>query len=60
MDVKDLSELKKQIEELLAKGFIHPSSPPWGAPAIFVNKKDGTTRMCVDYSSLNDVIDERC
>ena len=55
MDVKDLSELKKQIEELLAKGFIHPSSSPWGAPIIFYYKKDGSRRMCVDYRALNDV-----
>jgi hypothetical protein len=56
MDVKDRGELKKQIEELLGKGFIHPSSSPWGALVIFVDKKDGTRRMCVDYRSLNDVI----
>jgi len=55
MDVKNLSELKKQIEELLAKGFIRPSSSPWGAPVIFVDKKDGTRRMCVDYRALNDI-----
>ena len=55
MDVKNLSELKKQIEELLAKGFIRPSSSPWGAPIIFVDKKDGTRRMCVDYRALNDI-----
>jgi len=55
MDVKDLAELKKQLEELLAKGFIRPSSSPWGAPAIFVDKKDGTRRMCIDYRALNDV-----
>jgi hypothetical protein len=47
MDVKDLIELKKQIEELLEKGFIHTSSSPWGAPVLFVNKKDGSRRMCV-------------
>jgi hypothetical protein len=52
MDVKDLIELKKQIEELLEKGFIRPSSSPWGAPVLFVNKKDGLRRMCVDYRSL--------
>jgi hypothetical protein len=55
MDVKDLSELKKQIEELLAKGFIRPSLSPWGAPVIFVDKKDGTRRMCMDYRLLNVV-----
>jgi hypothetical protein len=55
MDVKDLIELKKQIEELLEKCFIRPSSSPWGAPILFVNKKDGSSRMCVDYRSLNEV-----
>jgi hypothetical protein len=55
MDVKDLIELNKQIEELLEKGFIRPSSSPWGAPILFVNKKDGSRRMCVDYRSLNKV-----
>jgi hypothetical protein len=55
MDVKDLAELKKQIEELLSKGFIRPSSSPWGAPTLFVDKKDGSRRMCVDYRSLNEV-----
>jgi hypothetical protein len=55
MDGKDLNELKKQIEELQEKGFIRPSSSPWGAPVLFVNKKDGSRRMCVDYRSLNKV-----
>jgi hypothetical protein len=55
MDVKDLVELKKQIEELLEKGFIRPSSPPWGAPVLFVKKKDGSRRLCVDYRNLNEV-----
>jgi hypothetical protein len=56
MDVKeDLGELKKQIEELLEKGFIRPSSSSWGASVLFVNKKDGSRRMCVDYGSLNEV-----
>jgi hypothetical protein len=55
MPVNELVELKKQIAELQSKGFIHPSSSPWGAPVLFVEKKDGTQRMCVDYRSLNEV-----
>ena len=55
MPVNELVELKKQIAELQAKGFIRPSSSPWGAPVLFVEKKDGTQRMCVDYRSLNEV-----
>ena len=46
MDVNDLVELKKQIEELLEKCFIRLSLSPWGAPVQFVNKKDGLRRMC--------------
>jgi hypothetical protein len=48
MDVKDLAKLKKQIEELLSKGFICPSSLPWGAPTLFIGKKDGSRRLCID------------
>jgi hypothetical protein len=55
MDVKDLVELKKQIEELLEKGFIRPSSSPWGTLVLFVNKKDDSRRMCVNYRNLNEV-----
>jgi hypothetical protein len=55
MPMNELVELKKQIAELQAKGFIRPSSSPWGAPVLFVEKKDGTQRMCVDYQSLNEV-----
>jgi hypothetical protein len=55
MSSTQMLELKKQIEELLQKGFIGPSSSPWGAPVIFVEKKDGTQRMCVDYRLLNEV-----
>jgi hypothetical protein len=51
----ELAELKEHLKELLEKGFIHPSSSPWGAPVIFVLKKDGTQRLCVDYHALNEV-----
>ena len=44
-----LKELKEQLQELLDKGFIRPSVSPWGAPVLFVKKKDGTMRMCIDY-----------
>jgi hypothetical protein len=55
MPMNELVELKKQIAELQAKEFIRPSSSPWGAPVLFVEKKDGTQRMYVDYRSLNEV-----
>jgi hypothetical protein len=55
MSSTQLIELKKQIKELLENGFIRPSSSPWGAPVIFVEMKDGTQRMCVDYRFLNEV-----
>jgi hypothetical protein len=55
MPVNELVELKKQIAELQLKWFIHPSSSPWGAPMLFVEKKDGTQWMCMDYQSLNEV-----
>jgi hypothetical protein len=51
----ELAELKTQLQDLLEKGFIRPSSSPWGCPAIFVKKKDQTLRMCVDYRPLNEV-----
>jgi hypothetical protein len=55
MITPELAELKEHIQELLEKGFIRPSSSPWGAPMIFVLKKDDTQRLCVDYRALNEV-----
>ncbi|GJR61269.1 putative reverse transcriptase domain-containing protein [Tanacetum coccineum] len=49
----ELKELSDQLKELLEKGFIRPSSSPWGAPVLFVKKKDGSFRMCIDYRELN-------
>jgi hypothetical protein len=51
----ELVELKKQIDELLEKVYIRPSTSPWVAPVLFVEKKDGTKKMCIDYRSLNEV-----
>lgn len=49
----ELQELKIQLQELLELGFIRPSVSSWGAPVLFVKKKDGTMRMCIDYRELN-------
>ncbi|GJR46677.1 putative nucleotidyltransferase, ribonuclease H [Tanacetum coccineum] len=49
----EMKELSKQLQELSEKGFIRPSSSPWGAPVLFVKKKDGSFRMCIDYRELN-------
>ena len=48
-----MKELMSQLQELLDKGFIRPSTSPWGAPVLFVKKKDGSMRMCIDYRELN-------
>jgi hypothetical protein len=55
MSTAELDELKKQLQELTDLGFIRPSESPYGAPVLFVKKKDGVLRMCVDYRALNKV-----
>ena len=55
MSPLELAELRKQIQELLDLRLIRPSSSPWGAPVLFVRKKDGTMRMCIDYRATNRV-----
>jgi hypothetical protein len=55
MPPKELAELKNRLQELLDKGYIRPSSSPWGCPTLFIKKKDGSLRLCVDYRPLNAV-----
>ena len=51
----ELKELKVQMEEMVNKGFVRPSTSPWGAPVLFVKKKDGSMRLCIDCRELNKV-----
>ena len=51
----ELADLKDQVQELLDKGLVRPSSSPWGAPVLLVKKKDGSRRLCIDYRELNSV-----
>jgi hypothetical protein len=55
MSSDELDELKKQLKKLLEQGFVRLSASPWGSPVLFVEKKDGTKRMCIDYRTLNSM-----
>ena len=55
MSTSEMLELKMQLQELLEKKYIRSSVSPWGAPVLFVNKKDGRLRLCIDYIYLNKV-----
>ena len=55
LSASELVELKSQLEGLVKAGFVQPSKSPYGAPVLFVKKKDGTQRMCVDYRALNNI-----
>jgi hypothetical protein len=53
MSFEELDELKKQLKKLLEQGFVRSSASLWDSPVLFVEKKDGTKRMCIDYRTLN-------
>jgi hypothetical protein len=55
MNPQELEELKKQLANMLSKGLIRPSTSPWGSPVLFVDKRDSTIRLCVDYCKLHEV-----
>jgi hypothetical protein len=55
MNPQELEELKKQLADMLSKGLIHPSTSPWGSPVLFVDKRDSTISLCMDYRKLNEV-----
>ena len=59
MNILELNELKLQLQELIDKNYVRPSVSPWGAPLLFVKKKDCTLRLCIDYRQLNKITIKR-
>ena len=55
MNILELNELKLQLQELIDKNYVRLSVSPWGAPVLFVKKKDDTLRLCIDYRQLNKI-----
>jgi hypothetical protein len=55
MNPQELEELKRQLADMLSRSLIRPSASPWGSPVLFVDKRDCTIRLCVDYRKLNEV-----
>ena len=55
MNPKDISEIQRQVEELISKGLVWESLSPYAIPALFVSKKDGSIRMCVDSHAINKI-----
>ncbi|GJU58377.1 putative reverse transcriptase domain-containing protein [Tanacetum coccineum] len=60
LEPSEMQELSRQLQELQDKGFIRPSHSPWGAPVLFMKKKDGSFRMCIDYRELNKITIKNC